>query len=160
MREDLTVLRMMSQATGRMDLNEFAQSVNLSPQEVTDKMRQLLEAKLVKRVGKGLAISEKGKALLRVYNPVPEEMRFKFYIDVDRPTEDSAASLEELRDKIAKVELDSIRFHLYRGDFESWIGNAVGDEELTKDLALLKEEKTEGERLRERILKAIDQRMN
>ena len=46
-------------------------------------------------------------------------------------------------------------FHLYRGDFENWIKNALKDAVLADELANLKVEMFKGEELRQEILKVI-----
>jgi len=114
------------------------------------------------------ALTERAKSVLGIpeineenAKKVLAEMRldqsFHFYASVGKPVGLQAYSLQDFRDKILKVNLDSIEFHESRGDFESWfIG--LGDVELAKKVALLKEKKMEGEELRSRLHDIVEKR--
>jgi hypothetical protein len=108
---------------------------------------------------KGLyALTEKGKKALgmpeinrenakTILAPVSNEKSFHFYADVGKPLSLDAYSLQDFRDKILKVDVGSIEFHVGRGDFEGWF-TSLGDMELAKKTALLKEKQMAGEELR------------
>jgi hypothetical protein len=111
---------------------------------------------------KGLyTITEKGKKALGIPEinrenaktmlaSMPNEKAFHFYADVGKPLSLDAYNLQDFRDKILKVHVDSIEFHMSRGDFEGWF-TCLGDMELAKKTALLKEKKIAGEELRTRL---------
>jgi hypothetical protein len=111
---------------------------------------------------KGLyTITEKGKKALgipeinrenakTILASTPNEKSFHFYADVGKPLSLDADSLQNFRDKILKVDVNSIEFHMNRGDFEGWF-ICLGDVELAKKTALLKEKKIAGEELRTRL---------
>ena len=47
--ERLKVLKVMSEVTGRLDLNEFARMVGLTPNQTLEGMKALLKADFLKR---------------------------------------------------------------------------------------------------------------
>ena len=118
---------------------------------------------------KGLyTLTEKGKKALGVPEInrdnarailayVPQDKSFHFYASVGKPLNLHANSLQDFRDKILKVDADSIDFHMSRGDFEAWFAG-LGDVELAKKTALLKEKKMAGEEPRRRLHDIVDNR--
>jgi hypothetical protein len=52
---------------------------------------------------------------------VPREKAFYFFTSIGNYTGKSASSLKEFMEKINEVNVKSLEFHLYRGDFEKWI---------------------------------------
>jgi hypothetical protein len=59
--------------------------------------------------------------------------RFFFYTDLNKPTGEVAQSLEEFSSKLKTIDINSIRFHLARGDFERWFA-FIGDGILSGDI--------------------------
>jgi len=117
---------------------------------------------------KGLyAITEKGKKALGVPEINIENAKailaymphksFHFYASLGKPLSLHAHSLQDFCDKILKVNTDSIEFHVSRGDFEVWFAG-LGDVELKKKAALLKEKKVVGEELRRRLQEIVEKR--
>ena len=118
---------------------------------------------------KGLyAITEKGKIALgipeidketakAILADTPQDKAFHFYADMGKPLDYYAYSLQDFCDKILKISVDSIEFHLNRGDFESWF-TGLGDVELARKTALLKEKKLVGEELRIRLHEIVENR--
>src|SRR3989304_4385662 len=117
---------------------------------------------------KGLyAITEKGKKALGVPKINTETAKailaymphksFHFYASLGKPLSLHAHSLQDFCDKILKVNTDSIEFHVSRGDFEAWFAG-LGDVELKKKAALLKEKKVVGEELRRRLQAIVEKR--
>ncbi len=98
--------------------------------------------------------SEKAKTLLA---DMPQDQTFHFYAGLDKPLSLQACGLQDFCDKVLKINLDSIIFHTSRGDFESWFA-AIGDVELAKKVALLKEKKMGGEELRSRLTEIVKNR--
>ncbi|MGC8939108.1 MAG: winged helix-turn-helix domain-containing protein [Candidatus Bathyarchaeia archaeon] len=88
---------------------------------------------------------------------LPLEKSFHFYVDVGRPLNIHAASLNDFCDKLLKVNLESIEFHTNRGDFEAWF-TGLGDVELARKVFLLKEQKLFGEDLRKRLYEIVKNR--
>jgi predicted transcriptional regulator len=152
----LKILKIMSQATNRMDLNLFAQKVDLDTNQTMENVQELAQKGLVRKVGSGYGVTDKGKATLKAFTPVPENMGFHFYTQIGYPTVYSAQSLAEFYRLTEQIGADSLEFHLYRGDFENWLKDAFGDEKLADDFEEIKNTNLKGEALRKEILKAID----
>jgi DNA-binding transcriptional ArsR family regulator len=115
-------------------------------------------------------IAEKGKEALgipkiskeaatAILAQQPHEKAFHFYACIGNPLDCYAYSLQDFRDKILKVNVDSIEFHVNHGDFEAWF-TGLGDAELARKTALLKEKKMAGEELRMRLHEMIEERCN
>jgi DNA-binding Lrp family transcriptional regulator len=153
--QQLKVLKVMNEVTSRLDLNAFAQMVGLNPTQTIEHVKELVNAGLVRKVGGGYGITEKGKAALKAVAPVPKDMAFHFYTGIGQPTGFSAESLKELYEIIKRVAVGSVEFHLYRGDFENWIKGVFKDEALADELAKLKSAELKGEMLRKEIVTSI-----
>ena len=153
--EQLKVLKAMNEITSRIDLNAFAQMVNLTPNETIECVQELINSGLVKKAGGGYGITGKGKVVLKAIEAVPKDMAFRFHTAVGQPTGFSAESLKEFYEIVKRVTAASLEFHLYRGDFENWIKAAFEDEALVGKLASMKSANVKGEELRQEILKTI-----
>jgi predicted transcriptional regulator len=88
---------------------------------------------------------------------LPMEKSFHFYADIGKPLNIHAAGLGDFCDKIQKVNLSSIEFHINRGDFEAWFA-ALGDAELARKTLLVREEKMAGEDLRKKLHEIVKDR--
>jgi hypothetical protein len=118
---------------------------------------------------KGLyVITEKGKNALglpdvkgenakTILASMPQEKSFHFYAGLGKPLSLQAYSLQDFGDKILKVDVDAIEFHRSRGDFEAWF-TGLGDVELAKKAALLKEKNMDVEELRRRLHDVVENR--
>jgi DNA-binding Lrp family transcriptional regulator len=154
--EKLKVLKVMSEVTGRLDLNEFARMVGLTPNQTVEAMQELLKADFLRKVGGGYGITETGKEMLKAFAPVAEGTEFRFYVAIDQPTGAVAKSFMDFYEAIKQVAAESLEFHLYRGDFENWVHTALNDAAFAEELAKLKKPRMKGERLRKAILKAAE----
>jgi len=114
------------------------------------------------------AITELGKEALgmtkltknqasQILNPLPHERAFHFYTKVGHYTGVSANSLQDFCDKLHKINAQTIEFHMPRKDFENWIHN-LGDDELAKKLAIIREQGLSGEELRRKITETTENR--
>lgn len=154
--EQLKVLRVMSEATGRMDFNEFASMVGLTPSETMGALRELAKTGHARTVGGGYGLTEKGKAILKAEARVPEGTEFNFFTEIGQPTGFSAASPRDFYEIAKKVDASSLEFHLHRGDFKNWVQAVLKDEILANELENVKQSEVKGEDLRERIASAIE----
>jgi len=77
----------------------------------------------------------------------PHDKAFNFYASVDKPLHVHAHSLQDFANKLSKVDLKAIEYHMDRNDFEVWF-KCLGDQELAKKTKILKERKIVGEQLR------------
>ncbi len=91
---------------------------------------------------------------LKILAEIPIEQAFYFNNDVGSPSGEFAKSLNEFINKIKVIEIGSLEFHMYRGDFEKWI-MMLGDETLSQQIANLKLIKLKDETLRNRLLKIL-----
>jgi len=77
------------------------------------------------------------KKIVEILRTVPYEKGFHFYTARGNYTGETATSLDAFERKIQVVPATSIRFHLQRGDFQKWIKDTLGDEELAKRIGLM-----------------------
>ncbi len=113
-------------------------------------------------------IAEKGKQALGIPETTkekavailayaPHDKAFNFYAAVDNPLNLHAHTLRDFANKLEKADMASIEFHTQRGDFEAWF-KGLGDEELAKKTALLRQKKVVGEDLRKQLRHSVEQR--
>jgi DNA-binding transcriptional ArsR family regulator len=88
---------------------------------------------------------------------LPLEKSFHFYVDIGKPLNIHAASLQDFCDKIAKIDISSVEFHINRGDFEAWFME-LGDVELARKTLLIKERKIVGEEVRKKLYEVVKNR--
>jgi len=154
----IKILKTMNEATNRMDLNMFAEAVNLTPNQAIAEVQELAKEGFLRKVGGGFGLTEKGRNALKAFPTFANEVSFHFYIGIDKPLGFSAQSLTEFYRFIKQVTADSLEFHLYRGDFENWLREICRDSELATAVGNLKADEMKGEALRNALLKAIDAR--
>ena len=70
----------------------------------------------------------------------------------------NAVSLADIAEKLQKIEINSILLHFPRGDFQSWIKNTLGDEELARRISNIKSN-LDAENLRKQMLKLVYKRV-
>lgn len=87
--------------------------------------------------------------------PLPENKRFYFNTPEGGHTGKSAANLWEFREALTDVPAASVRLHLQRGDFESWIRGTLHDEELARRLHKLTGHDMSDEALRQTLQEII-----
>jgi predicted transcriptional regulator len=158
MEERLKVLKVMNEATSRMNLNEFARRVGLNPNQTVEHMQELVKVGLLRKVDGGYSITEKGRFALRAFAPVPNDMEFHFYTGIGQPTGLSSKTIKDFYELVKQVDVASLEFHLYRGDFENWIRTACNDAAFADELASMKKAQLKGENLRKEIIKATGAR--
>ena len=83
---------------------------------------------------------------------------FYFYVDIGKYTGVNAVSYEDFLACIKKVKVESLSFHVKRGDFEKWVSNALKDEKLAKEIGKLKNQKLWGQALRNRLYRIVSER--
>ena len=154
--EEFRVLKVMSEVTHRMDLNEFARMVELNANEALECIQDLARTGLLKKSGGGYGITEKGKAILHAQTMVADGLEFKFYTTVGQPMASSARSLKEFYETIKTIDVASLEFHLYREDFTNWVQAVVKDEVLATELENVRQSELKGESLRKRIVSVIE----
>jgi hypothetical protein len=61
---------------------------------------------------------------------VPFENGFHFYTELEKNTGITAISTVEFAEKLQIIPIQSVTFHFQRQDFQKWLKNTIGDEEL------------------------------
>jgi hypothetical protein len=89
----------------------------------------------------------------------PREKAFYFFTSIGNYTGVSAASLKEFVEKINEVNVKSLEFHLYRGDFEKWIADTLEDKELAEDIRKLQKINLSGDGLRNQLSLTVSKRV-
>jgi len=158
--EQMKILKFMSEATGRTEMNEFARKIGLTPSQAAEYVHELAKVGFVKKIGNGYSITEKGKAALKTLAPIQTEKRFYFYVGIDKLTGFSAGSIAEFYDLVSKVDAASLEFHLYREDFENWVRNVLNDESLADNIVCVRDSEVKGENLRKALLSALEERFS
>ena len=87
----------------------------------------------------------------KLMKKVPREKAFYFFTSIGNYIGESAFSLEEFLRKIQEVNAKSLEFHLQRGDFEKWIRDVLGYEELANEVGKLRNLNLTGEPLRKEL---------
>lgn len=84
---------------------------------------------------------------------------FHFFLEIGKYSGLSAASYEDFLRKIKQVRLESLNFHLERGDFERWVADILKDKKLTEKIAKMRHRKLRGPILRIFLSIAVSNRL-
>jgi hypothetical protein len=90
---------------------------------------------------------------------VPREKAFYFFTSIGNYTGTSAASLKEFMERIHEVNVKSLEFHLYRGDFEKWTIEVLEDPWLAGDIKKLQKFGLTGDALRNQLYLTVSRRI-
>lgn len=90
---------------------------------------------------------------------MPFEAGFHFTTERGGYTGLTAVSLPKFALKLETIDVDSILFHYPRGDFQKWIQNTLGDEELANRIYFI-QSNLPGEKLREHLLNMVQKRIS
>ena len=66
----------------------------------------------------------------KILSPVPYARGFHFFMPDGHYTGETATSLCSFLRDLGSVDVESIKFHFDRTDFQKWIRTTIGDEEL------------------------------
>jgi hypothetical protein len=94
----------------------------------------------------------------KILRTVPRDEAFYFFTSIGNYTGVSASSLKEFVERINDVNVKSLEFHLYRGDFEKWIAEILHDEELAADVRRLHGFSLTGDALRNQLETTVSRR--
>jgi hypothetical protein len=86
------------------------------------------------------------------------EKAFYFFTSIGNYTGESAVSLKEFMEKINHVNVKSLEFHLYRGDFERWITEVLEDKKLAEDISRVQKTNLLGDQLRNQLYMIVSRR--
>lgn len=94
----------------------------------------------------------------KILRTVPREKAFYFFTSIGNYTGVSASSLKEFMERIGEVNVKSLEFHLYRGDFEKWMAEVLQDTELASDIRRLQKLSLTGNGLRDQLSFTVSRR--
>jgi hypothetical protein len=95
-----------------------------------------------------------------LHTTLPDWKKFYFHTPDGWYSGKAAGNLWEFREVLGEVSIDSIVYHMKRGDFEHWLREALHDEELSRQVHKIGDRKLEGEALRQALLGAVIARYN
>jgi alpha-amylase len=98
-------------------------------------------------------------AASKILRTVPREKAFYFFTSIGNYTGVSASSLKEFMERIGEVNVKSLEFHLYRGDFEKWMAEVLQDTELAGDIRRLQKLSLTGNGLRDQLSFTVSRRL-
>ncbi len=103
-------------------------------------------------------LNEPEKDSSTILRIVPYNEAFHFNTENNIYTGTTADSLEDFASKLKTIDVKSVEFHYYRGDFQRWIENILGDKDFANQLCFIKRGMP-GELLRRDLLKRLDKRI-
>lgn len=109
---------------------------------------------MLKKMQKGISKVEASKIL----EPVSLEQGFHFNMEKGVYIGLTATSLSDFAVKLETIDEKSILFHYPRGDFQKWIQDVLGDEELANRMCFIQRD-ISGEQLRNQLQKIIQKRI-
>ena len=95
----------------------------------------------------------------KILSIVPSGKEFRFFLPDGFNTEVIANSLQDFANKLDGVDGHSILFHYLRGNFQKWVKDVLGDNQLADRLCFV-EQNLSGETLRKELIKIVDKRIN
>jgi len=78
------------------------------------------------------------EGIVEILRTVPYAKGFHFYTASGQFTGETATNLDVFEKKLQVVPTDSVNFHLQRGDFQKWMKDTLGDDELAKRISQIK----------------------
>jgi hypothetical protein len=95
----------------------------------------------------------------KILRKVTVQEGFRFFRGIGDYTGKVVMSLEDFAVDLRTIDLRSIEFHFQRQDFEKWIRNVLGDEELAKSLSQIRMG-LQGEKLRNELIMVVTKRVD
>jgi hypothetical protein len=95
---------------------------------------------------------------LNLLNTVSFENGFHFFTELGKNTGITASSTVEFAEKLQIIPIQSVTFHFQRQDFQKWLKNTIGDEELARRIDQINAWVHE-ENLRKELSKTVQNRI-
>jgi hypothetical protein len=95
----------------------------------------------------------------RILSPVPYDKGFHFFMPKGYYTGETAVSLCHFLRDLEHEDMESIQFHLERGDFQKWIRDTLGDDELAQRIDKVSLKLSE-EKLRKQLVDVVQKRIS
>lgn len=96
--------------------------------------------------------------IAKILSQAPKEKEFNFYTAIDQNTGEMATNLETFAEKLQEINIDSVKFHFQRNDFQKWIEYTLGDDVLAKEISQINKQLSD-EDLREKLVITIKSRI-
>ncbi len=96
----------------------------------------------------------------KVLRTLSDQESFYFFRAVGHPLGEKAVSLADFAKKVEKIDNLSLAFHYYRGDFERWANDTLGDPVLAFKLSIQGRTTSKEEELRDFIIRQVKSRFN
>jgi hypothetical protein len=167
----MKILEALWESGTPMKSKDVAQKVGLGPAATTMHLLGLKKTGHVDTPQHGFyGITDLGKEVIglpkldrghagKILSPVPADKAFHFYTGMHQYTHVIAHSLAEFADKLQRIDIKSVEFHVSRRDFEHWV-QSLGDTELAKKLELIRNTHSHGEDLRTRVYETVKHRLD
>jgi len=94
----------------------------------------------------------------KILSSVPYEKGFHFFSTDGHYTGETATSLAAFSRDLEREDIQTIRFHFERGDFQKWLSTTICDEELTRRIDVLNKNSPD-EELRTQLVEIIQKRL-
>jgi hypothetical protein len=99
------------------------------------------------------------EAAQKIISPVTYERGFHFFMPDGHYTGETAMSLCTFLRDLGHIDVQSIRFHFERDDFQKWLRATIGDEELAQRIDNL-DKKIPEEKLRQQLIDMVQKRIS
>ena len=95
----------------------------------------------------------------KILSPVPYDHGFHFFMPDGHYAGETSMSLCSFLRDLGNVDVESIKFHFGRGDFQKWIRTTIGDEELAQRIDKL-DKKLPEETLQQHLTDIVQKRIS
>ncbi len=97
------------------------------------------------------------EAIGKILSSVSYDKGFHFFTAVGKYTGETAINLYSFCEELRTIELQSVRFHFDRRDFQNWLNGTLGDAELADRIDRI-DAKLSDEKLKTELLKIVQDR--
>jgi hypothetical protein len=95
----------------------------------------------------------------KILSPVPYEQGFHFFAPDGHYSGETATSLCSFLSDLKHLDIQSIRFHFERRDFQKWLRTTIGDEELAQRIDNL-DKTASDEPIRQQLSEMVQKRIS
>ena len=106
-----------------------------------------------------LPLSMNAEKAQKILNPVPYEQGFHFFAPDGHYSGETATSLCTFLRDLQRLDIQSIRFHFERGDFQKWLKSTIGDDELARRISNL-DKTASDEPIRQQLSETVQKRIS
>ena len=99
------------------------------------------------------------EAAQKILRPIPYAQGFHFFMPDGHHSGETAMTLCSFLKDLGSVDIQSIKFHFDRNEFQKWIRNTLGEEELARIIDEL-DKKTPEENLQEKLADIVQKRIS